>query len=204
MTDRGVRGLPAAVEGGRSRASVLYIEDSARNVRLVEHIRHAIDDLEIAPVPTGEHGIRLARRLRPSMLDRHRPDPRREEVRESTWPAITAGPRSPGSGPPVHQPVWLQSAGTSSVPSRFRPSGITGAETPIAAIAIRTGRAASGTPRRAARSPRARPLFDVAARSARAGGSAEAGARATAESDRVDVLTIQDARASSAATFSGR
>jgi CheY-like chemotaxis protein len=84
MTDRASGGGPDAVEGGRPRASVLYIEDSAPNVRLVEHILHAIDNLEIASAPTGEHGIRLARRLRPSMilLDLHLPDLRGEEVLE--------------------------------------------------------------------------------------------------------------------------
>jgi hypothetical protein len=41
MTDRASGGVLDAVEGGRSRASLLYIEDSAPNVRLVEHILHA-------------------------------------------------------------------------------------------------------------------------------------------------------------------
>jgi hypothetical protein len=48
MMDRACGGVPDAVEGGRSRASVLYIEDSAPNVRRVEHILHAIDHLDIA------------------------------------------------------------------------------------------------------------------------------------------------------------
>src|SRR4051794_30832319 len=52
---------------------------------------------------------------------------------------MTAGPCSPGRGPPVHQPVSPKSFGTSRLPSRLRPSRMTGALTPIAAISIWTG-----------------------------------------------------------------
>ena len=75
-------------------------------------------------------------------------------VCESTWPAITAGPRSPGRGPPVHQPASPKSVGTSSVRSGLRPRPMTGASTPIDGISIRTGsrraRGARGAARGAA------------------------------------------------------
>jgi len=107
-------GVADAAEGGRSRASVLYIEDSAPNVRLVEHILHAIDNLEIASAPSGEHGIRLARRLRPSiiLLDLHLPDLRGEEVLE----------RLPAQQPTRDDPVVVISGDLTDPRRRRSPS----------------------------------------------------------------------------------
>src|SRR2546423_15657354 len=52
---------------------------------------------------------------------------------------MIAGPVSPGVGRPVYQPAREKSAGTSSVPSRLRPSGPIGAVTPTAATSTRIG-----------------------------------------------------------------
>ncbi len=47
---------------------MLYIEDDAANVRLVEHILGEIHDLQIVSAATGEHGLRLARELDLSLI----------------------------------------------------------------------------------------------------------------------------------------
>jgi CheY-like chemotaxis protein len=72
---------PAATSGPR-RPCVLYIEDDAANVRLVEHILGEIHDLRIVSAATGEHGLRLARELDLSLilLDLHLPDIDGEQV----------------------------------------------------------------------------------------------------------------------------
>src|SRR5450631_20441 len=58
---------------------------------------------------------------------------------QSTWPAITAGPRSPGVGPPVYHPAGKPPGGTCIDPSARRPRLIRAESTPIAAICRRTG-----------------------------------------------------------------
>ena len=64
-------------------------------------------------------------------------------VVESTCPTITAGPRSPGSRPGSNQPVRAKLRGVSIVRSGASPSGTTRAETPMAGMRSRLGRAAS-------------------------------------------------------------
>jgi hypothetical protein len=62
------------------------------------------------------------------------------------WPAMIAGPSSPGVGPPVYQPAGKPLGGTSSDPSARKPRSISPESTPIAAIRTRTGvDLASGT-----------------------------------------------------------
>jgi CheY-like chemotaxis protein len=65
-----------------TRPSVLYIEDSAPNVRLVEYALRELHNLQFASAATGEHGLRLAHELRPGLilLDLHLPDMDGEEV----------------------------------------------------------------------------------------------------------------------------
>src|SRR5579863_732967 len=60
-------------------------------------------------------------------------------VRESTCPAMTADPVAPGRGLPVYQPTTVVVLGTWRVPSRFRPSVVTGARTPMAGMVSSTG-----------------------------------------------------------------
>src|ERR1700738_4758784 len=60
---------------------------------------------------------------------------------ESTWPARTAGPGSPGRDVSVYQPTVSKRLGTAKEPSRLRPNGSTVAWTPIAGMSI-----AGGTP----------------------------------------------------------
>src|SRR5674476_821993 len=55
------------------------------------------------------------------------------------WPAMIAGPNSPGVGPPVYQPAGKPLGGTSSDPSARKPRSIRPESTPIAAIRTRTG-----------------------------------------------------------------
>src|SRR5665811_407426 len=55
------------------------------------------------------------------------------------WPAMIAGPNSPGVGPPVYQPAGKPLGGTSSDPSARKPRSISPESTPIAAIRTRTG-----------------------------------------------------------------
>src|SRR5450631_2488148 len=57
----------------------------------------------------------------------------------STWPAMTAGPSSPGLGPPVYQPAGKPLGGTSIDPSVRRPRFISAESTPIEVICRRTG-----------------------------------------------------------------
>src|SRR5665647_2738472 len=57
----------------------------------------------------------------------------------SIWPAMIAGPSSPGVGPPVYQPAGKPPGGTSKDPSARRPSFIRVESTPIALICRRTG-----------------------------------------------------------------
>src|SRR5450759_1358210 len=57
----------------------------------------------------------------------------------STWPAMTAGPSSPGVGPPLYQPAGKPPDGTSIDPSFRRPRFIRVESTLIEAICTRTG-----------------------------------------------------------------
>jgi hypothetical protein len=56
-----------------------------------------------------------------------------------TWPAITEGPTSPGTGEPVYQPAVMAAVGTSRVPSFVRPSLTRVEFTPIAGMLMRVG-----------------------------------------------------------------
>src|SRR5450631_251946 len=58
---------------------------------------------------------------------------------QSTWPAMTAGPTSPGVGPPVYQPAGKPLGGTCKDPSARNPRSINLESTPIASICRRTG-----------------------------------------------------------------
>jgi CheY-like chemotaxis protein len=66
---------PAADAGGRMRR-ILYIEDNASNVALLDQLVSARDDLELHAATRGDAGIELARRTRPDVvvLDLHLPD----------------------------------------------------------------------------------------------------------------------------------
>src|SRR5665647_1271922 len=65
----------------------------------------------------------------------------------SMWPAMIAGPSSPGVGPPVYHPAGKALGGTSIDPSVRRPRCIRAESTPIAPICRRTGEdLARGTP----------------------------------------------------------
>ena len=69
------------------------------------------------------------------------------------------GARSPGSGPPVYQPVSPHRRGTSSVWSGLSPSATTGADTPMAAMRIHRGARARASIRgRLRRGARSSPL----------------------------------------------
>src|ERR1035438_3181932 len=57
----------------------------------------------------------------------------------SICPAMTAGPSSPGVGPPVYQPAGKPPGGTCIEPSARRPSAIKVVSTPIAGICRRVG-----------------------------------------------------------------
>jgi CheY-like chemotaxis protein len=61
--------------GGRLRR-VLYIEDNASNVELLDQLVSAREDLELHAASRGDAGIELARRVRPDVvvLDLHLPD----------------------------------------------------------------------------------------------------------------------------------
>src|SRR5688572_27621010 len=61
------------------------------------------------------------------------------EPSQSTWPAMIAGPSSPGVGAPVYQPAGKPSGGTSSEPSDCNPRSISPESTPMAGIPILTG-----------------------------------------------------------------
>src|ERR1035437_3155623 len=52
---------------------------------------------------------------------------------------MTAGPSSPGVGPPLYQPAGKPVGGTSKVPSGSTPSSISAVSTPIAGICRRIG-----------------------------------------------------------------
>src|SRR5450756_2033290 len=52
---------------------------------------------------------------------------------------MTAGPSSPGVGPPLYQPAGKPLGGTSKVPSGSNPSSISSVSTPIAGICRRIG-----------------------------------------------------------------
>ena len=67
--------MPAAGAAGRVRR-VLYIEDNASNVELLDRVVAARDDLELHAASRGDAGIELARRVHPDVvvLDLHLPD----------------------------------------------------------------------------------------------------------------------------------
>lgn len=52
---------------------------------------------------------------------------------------ITAGPRSPGRGPPVNQPAIDASGGTATLPSASNPTATSTLSTPIAGIDTDSG-----------------------------------------------------------------
>src|SRR5688572_28011297 len=58
---------------------------------------------------------------------------------QSTCPAMTAGPVSPGTGPPVYQPATAGSAGGTSAPAGSSPTPVSGTSTPAAGTRTRTG-----------------------------------------------------------------
>jgi PAS domain S-box-containing protein len=80
------------------RATVLYIEDNAANLRLVEYILSRLGEITMISAPLGRTGLELARTARPDLilLDLHLPDIGGDEVamklradeRTSTIPII--------------------------------------------------------------------------------------------------------------------
>jgi PAS domain S-box-containing protein len=66
----------AAPAPGRVAGRLLYIEDNAVNVLLVEELVHTLDGLEIASEGTGAAGVARARELRPDLvlIDMQLPD----------------------------------------------------------------------------------------------------------------------------------
>ena len=63
-------------DAGQRRARLLYIEDNASNIALVERIVARRGDLELHAATRGDAGLELARRLQPHVivLDLHLPD----------------------------------------------------------------------------------------------------------------------------------
>lgn len=59
---------------------------------------------------------------------------------QSTWPAMIAGPTSPGAGAPVYHPASFPSGGTSSAPSVSSPRSMMSVSTPMDGISRRVGR----------------------------------------------------------------
>jgi CheY-like chemotaxis protein len=66
----------APTNGGGASRRVLYIEDNASNVELIERLVARRGGLELHAAARGDAGIELARRLRPEVvvLDLHLPD----------------------------------------------------------------------------------------------------------------------------------
>src|SRR4051794_32056032 len=50
------------------RTLVLYVDDNAQNVQLVEHILREVPNLRFASASTGEYGLQLACELSPSLI----------------------------------------------------------------------------------------------------------------------------------------
>jgi CheY-like chemotaxis protein len=85
---------PPGAASERTAPSVLYIEDNAVNMILVEEIVAMRPDTELLAAATAEDGIRLARDRRPSLilLDLHLPDtPGPEVLRRLRSDPTTAG-----------------------------------------------------------------------------------------------------------------
>ena len=63
-------------------ATVLYIEDNAANLRLVEYILNRLGEITMISAPLGRSGLELARTERPDLilLDLHLPDIGGDEV----------------------------------------------------------------------------------------------------------------------------
>src|SRR5579884_2633490 len=64
-------------------------------------------------------------------------------LKESTCPAITAGPSWPGTGLPVYQPASVRFVGGCSAPEPSRPSVCSVVCTLITGMSIETGRASA-------------------------------------------------------------
>jgi PAS domain S-box-containing protein len=73
--------------GGNARGTILYIEDNASNVRLLERLLQRRRAVQLVTAANGEDGIDLARRDRPDLilLDLHLPDLSGEEVLRRLW-----------------------------------------------------------------------------------------------------------------------
>jgi CheY-like chemotaxis protein len=73
MPDRRARTNDRARQG---RYTVLYIEDNAVNVRLVERLFERRTDIRLLSAPTGREGLAMAETHEPSivLLDLHLPD----------------------------------------------------------------------------------------------------------------------------------
>ena len=84
--DTGVIGTPGPTTEGtdtpRARRTVLYIEDNAANVRLVERLLEQRPGLRLLSASLGQLGLALAREHRPEMilLDLHLPDIEGEDL----------------------------------------------------------------------------------------------------------------------------
>lgn len=72
----------AARDAGERTSTVLYVEDSPSNLRLVERVLAQRPAVELLTATRGEEGIRLAREQRPDLvlLDLHLPDVTGNEV----------------------------------------------------------------------------------------------------------------------------
>ncbi len=84
---------PPGAASERTAPSVLYIEDNAVNVILVEEVVAMRPDIELLAAATAEAGIKIARDRRPSLilLDLHLPDaPGPEVLRRLRSDASTA------------------------------------------------------------------------------------------------------------------
>jgi CheY-like chemotaxis protein/anti-sigma regulatory factor (Ser/Thr protein kinase) len=73
---------PEQAQRAPLKATVLYIEDNAANLRLVEHILSRLGEITVMSAPLGREGLELARRERPDLilLDLHLPDIGGDEV----------------------------------------------------------------------------------------------------------------------------
>jgi CheY-like chemotaxis protein len=72
----------ARPRGGERRYTVLYIEDNLSNLKLVDRILEARDDIRLISAMQGGLGVELAREHRPDLvlLDLHLPDLQGDEV----------------------------------------------------------------------------------------------------------------------------
>jgi PAS domain S-box-containing protein len=78
---------PAHIGSGETRGTVLYIEDNASNVRLLQRLLERRSGVRLLNTGRGEEGIQMAQAEHPNLilLDLHLPDISGEEVLRRLW-----------------------------------------------------------------------------------------------------------------------